>query len=680
MSFLFRERGLLLAFLACLCLTVASASADTVTLTPQEQNIADHIVNDPNQHRPFLHLDPILTKVARQRAADMAARGYFDHVDPQGIGPNYKVQQAGYQLPAGWTNPISLNYIESIAAGRSTADATWSDWMSSQPHREHLLGLDPGYAEETSFGVGFVSAPNSQYLYYWVVITCPPALNLPSVTITSPAAKAQVTTDQVTLTGTTSGNVAVQSVVFWVGNGTPQTALGTTSWAGTLTGLVPGPNTIQAESLGSGGSVLAQTALVVNYMVYLPLTVGVTGNGSVTSSFLGTTQQAEGFSYTITAKPAPGSLFAGWSGTVSSSQPALKFTMVEGQTETATFILNPFPALSGTYLGLLQGGGPGDVKLTISKTGTYTANIKVDGHTYSAKGRIGIDGSSTMTIARHGLAPIQVSFHLDLTGTSGVTGSLNDGTTTMTFGSTQNYRPAAGRFASTGRYTVSISVNSTAPDPNAPQGNGIAVLTINRAGHATITGSMADGKSFMGAAQATGDSASNLVFYIPMYAGLGGVFGKVTIEDTAGADLDGSFRWIKPQRLADSIAPTGFDTSVPVAGSHYVAPAAHTPVLPVSVQQVDNSQLIFGDGDLAQQIVQPATLNSANQISIVQPALPGLKVIIHSGTGLFSGSFIHPMTGRKTPLHGVIFQKQNAGYGYFLGENAGGYSNLLPVP
>ena len=201
-----------MAFLAIACLGRVPVFGDTVTLSPEEQVIANHLVSDPNQHRPFLHLDPILTKVARQRAADMAARGYFDHVDPQGYGPNWKVAHAGYALPAGWTNPVSLNYIESIAAGESTAGATWNDWMNSTPHKDHLLALESAFAQETSYGVGYANVPGSKYTYYWVVITCPPAPNPPQIAITSPAANAQITVPQAAVSGTTGGNVAVQSV------------------------------------------------------------------------------------------------------------------------------------------------------------------------------------------------------------------------------------------------------------------------------------------------------------------------------------------------------------------------------------------------------------------------------------------------------------------------------------
>ncbi len=199
---------------------------------------------------------------------------------------------------------------------------------------------------------------------------------------------------------------------------------------------------------------------------------------------------------------------------------------------------------------------------------------------------------------------------------------------------------------------------------------------MNSAGGATIAGCVADGRTFTGSAVATGDGT--LTFYIPMYAGQGGLFDPVTLRDTTTTDLDGSFRWVKPSRPKDPVAPNAFDTTVPVSGSLYHAPSPKTTVIPVPDQQ-DNSQLIFGDGNLTSQVVQPATLNTANRVSVVQPILSDLEVAINPTTGTFSGSFTHPVSRAVSRLDGVIFRKANAGYGYFLGTSASGYTNFMPA-
>ena len=140
-------------------------------LNSQEQTIADFMRDDPNQQRPSLRCDPILAQVARERALDMGNRNYFSHVNPDGHGPNYLVQQAGYILPSFYDQTPSGNNIESIAAGHGSPEAAWNGWMSSSGHRTHILGLIPFWAEQTDYGIGYAYVAGSAYGHYWVVIT-----------------------------------------------------------------------------------------------------------------------------------------------------------------------------------------------------------------------------------------------------------------------------------------------------------------------------------------------------------------------------------------------------------------------------------------------------------------------------------------------------------------------------
>ena len=163
----------LAASLLLMLLARGSARAAYV-LSSEEALIADYMVHDAGQMRPSMQLDPILARVARERAQDLAARNYFAHVNPDGFGPNALVREAGYVLPAWWGTAAADNYIESIAAGRNTAAATWIDWMNSPSHRTHILATDPFYQSETSYGVGYAYSANSTYHHYWVILTAPP--------------------------------------------------------------------------------------------------------------------------------------------------------------------------------------------------------------------------------------------------------------------------------------------------------------------------------------------------------------------------------------------------------------------------------------------------------------------------------------------------------------------------
>lgn len=145
-------------------------------LTETEQELAAILASHPNQNRDEMICDPILLRVARERGADMANRNYFGHVNPDGFGPNYLVRQAGYNLPAIYGADRRANMVESIAAGRGllTGSETSALWLTSQVHRDHLMGNNWFTAEQTHYGIAHVIVEGSTYVNYWVFISAHP--------------------------------------------------------------------------------------------------------------------------------------------------------------------------------------------------------------------------------------------------------------------------------------------------------------------------------------------------------------------------------------------------------------------------------------------------------------------------------------------------------------------------
>jgi uncharacterized protein YkwD len=139
-----------------------------------EAEIAALMKETSGQKRRSLVFNATLARVARERAYDMAERNYFDHVNPDGVGPNYLVTKAGYVLPDSYSKGKSANSIESIICGSKTAQYAWEEWMGSSGHRKHLLGLSKAYAEQIEYGIGHAYVQKSQYKHYWVVITAKP--------------------------------------------------------------------------------------------------------------------------------------------------------------------------------------------------------------------------------------------------------------------------------------------------------------------------------------------------------------------------------------------------------------------------------------------------------------------------------------------------------------------------
>lgn len=149
----------------------ADLSACRGRLNAQEEDLARLFESDRDQRRPLRQCDPILARVARARAADLARRKSLSHVTPAGDGPNVLVTRAGYALPDFYSRKRNANNIEVIAAGDPTAAEAWTGWLRSRRHRRQVLGLDRFFAEQNDYGVGFADVPGSRYGTYWVLIT-----------------------------------------------------------------------------------------------------------------------------------------------------------------------------------------------------------------------------------------------------------------------------------------------------------------------------------------------------------------------------------------------------------------------------------------------------------------------------------------------------------------------------
>jgi uncharacterized protein YkwD len=72
-----------------------------------------------------------LTKAAEMKLKDMFDRQYFEHISPDGKGPSYLAQKAGYEY---------IVIGENLALGNFKNDAALVQaWMDSPGHRENIL-------------------------------------------------------------------------------------------------------------------------------------------------------------------------------------------------------------------------------------------------------------------------------------------------------------------------------------------------------------------------------------------------------------------------------------------------------------------------------------------------------------------------------------------------------------
>ncbi|HEU5032594.1 MAG TPA: CAP domain-containing protein [Spirillospora sp.] len=83
-----------------------------------------------------------LARAAQGHSADMHARNFFDHTNPDGKDPGDRITAAGYR----WSS-----YGENIAKGQATPASVMQAWMNSSGHRANILNC--GFKE---IGVGVV--------------------------------------------------------------------------------------------------------------------------------------------------------------------------------------------------------------------------------------------------------------------------------------------------------------------------------------------------------------------------------------------------------------------------------------------------------------------------------------------------------------------------------------------
>jgi RNA polymerase sigma factor (sigma-70 family) len=116
-------------------LRMTPTSASTPQTQPASTDTVAQVVALVNKERASAGCDPLtedaqLLKAAQAHSDDMAARNFFDHVNPDGADPGQRITAAGYK----WST-----YGENIAKGQQTPEAVMDSWMNSPGHRANIL-------------------------------------------------------------------------------------------------------------------------------------------------------------------------------------------------------------------------------------------------------------------------------------------------------------------------------------------------------------------------------------------------------------------------------------------------------------------------------------------------------------------------------------------------------------
>ncbi|MCD7444115.1 CAP domain-containing protein [Streptomyces lincolnensis] len=111
-------------------------TTEPVTVSAEAQASAE-VLKLVNQERAKVGCNPVaansaLSELAEAFSDDMAARGFFDHTDPDGASPWDRAAKAGITDLGG----------ENIARGQADAAAVMDAWMNSPGHKANILNCD----------------------------------------------------------------------------------------------------------------------------------------------------------------------------------------------------------------------------------------------------------------------------------------------------------------------------------------------------------------------------------------------------------------------------------------------------------------------------------------------------------------------------------------------------------
>lgn len=492
----------------------------------------------------------------------------------------------------------------------------------------------------------------------------------PTVAITSPAKDAITGADLVAVAGTVSDNVAVAEVRVQVNNGESRTAIiSGGGWNLADVPLALGANTLRVQAVDLDGNESAATSVVNRWT---PLTVEVAGAGTVTKDFLGSTLREPGAAVTLKAKASAGYIFAGWTGSVTSSETTVSFVVAPGMKVTASFIPLPFGALVGRYSGLIhspadQPAGP--VQVQLNNKGTFTAQFTLGNRKTKLKGAFDATGRFVGTLPRKGMPSLRFDLTLDIeNGSETITGTITEGANEWTLHSDHTVYSTANPFPRAGTYTALFRAPKSGA-PGVPQNDGWASVKIRPDGKAKMVGMLGDGSAFSTATIVLKDGA--MPFYFSAKASgatLGGTL-RFKRNNPVKNDFEGTLTWSQ-----DAKAGTNFQTELEVSGVKYNPAQALGLQLPTTH---DNAEITLAGGDLNAEVRKLVTILPNGVVTA--SADSGLKLRLKLSAGTFAGSF-RKAGGAPVKFRGVILQGRfNYGVGIHWGQNTAGSVVIVPV-
>jgi hypothetical protein len=484
----------------------------------------------------------------------------------------------------------------------------------------------------------------------------------PKLEIKAPGNNLRIDIPRVVLTGTAEDNLGLSRVEYQINGGLWQPATGSTNWTAVVS-LTGGENNVLVRAVDLSGNHSAEEKRTFRRVVMAPVVIEISGEGSVKPDLRKEELEA-GNTYTITAEPAAGWVFAGWSGVPSGSAAKLSFTMQTNLALRAEFKPNPFKIIEGEFNGLIfqtnavRPEYSGSFTLSTSARGAFKVRVQLGGKTHDLSGQFDADGQASAVLLDEQNQALGIKFNLNWRETPDiVSGSLfTELGTAEVLGDRQSFDGRERRTSFAGNYTMSFSLPATVV---APIGNAYALVQVAEDGRIQMKGRLGDGTPVE---QTTYVSAAGVwPFYLSPHGKGSALIGWLRFANESFGDVHGRLNWIRPASHGTNAASMGWQHTLSTMGSRFTPPARKQRLLnwPGGLLGVDS-------GGLPEMQVFQLIIQDNNEVLFpgLKPEIVNLK--ISPDTGFFSGQFAYPGLEKPVPLEGVVLQKQNYGAGFFL--------------
>ncbi|MFN7139020.1 MAG: hypothetical protein ACK4UN_06755, partial [Limisphaerales bacterium] len=436
-------------------------------------------------------------------------------------------------------------------------------------------------------------------------------------------------------------------------------------------------------------------------------------DGNATNLFVG-----RGYTLKAVETGAPKYILTNWTATwVGQTTPVViqtnnlvcNFEMKEGMVISANFIDNPFFRFGGVYNGLFsdtENGvafeSAGFVTLKVTPKMGFSGKLFVDGNPIGFSGKLSIDGSGTaLTKVRTKIADkpeLLVSITLDFAGqtdtVSGTITEVGDAWSSSLFAHRVVW--STNKLASAFTNSYGMHIPGFANNNQGPVGTSYGAAVVNHLGKLKVGGFMSDGVPMKQGSVVSEDG--HWPFFSALYPEKRlNNLGKL-ITETKGMTMgwlqfkdnefdnkapSGAVHWIKTDWTNTTYTAGFTNHNVEVVGSRWT----FDPLAPGNSVAGLGSQVTvsFLDGDLGSSFSNDWSVTEKGGLMVIKLPKPDVyeyqhfvKTGLAAKTGLYKGTFLHPVSSLVVKHLGIVLQDYNLGAGFFMGPTVSGKTTLVP--